>query len=266
MLSQITNLISMKHFSFLNSVYLSFLLLLFGCGQKQASVTFDRQIYSVAFSDTLVQDSIAIRMIDNYRSKFSEEMNVIIGNSSQLLQRGRPESLLTNFVADLIYNNASKYAQTIRHDIVPDMSLVNVSGFRNAIPKGVITRQTIFEVMPFDNRMVFVYLKADVFAELCEAIAQKGGEGVAGITMAIKGKHLKHVLVGGEAIKDSKTYCVVTIDYLADGGGGFGVFAKADSIVRTSVDMREAIIDEVIELNNLNRSISVNLDRRIYVE
>lgn len=246
--------------------YLCLSIFCIGCGQRQAPSSFSRQMYSVEYSDTLTQDSIAIVMIDDYRAQFSDDMSIVIGKSNHILQRGRPESLLTNFVADLIYNNASEYARTIHRTIVPDISLVNVTGFRNSIPKGIITREIIFEVMPFDNKIVFVYLKGDILAEFCEVIAKKGGEGVAGMKMVIQGKHVKEVLIGGDLIKASKTYCLVTIDYLADGGGGFDVFSKADTVVRTSVGMREAIIDEITELKNLNRSISVNLDRRIYVE
>ena len=241
-------------------------LLLSACSSRYVPVNYEVGRYSVLPSDTLVQNKGVEKCIETYRAPIEAEMSEVIGHASQLLYRKRPESPLTNFVADLLLQNSKRYRTDNGKNIEADISLVNVYGFRNSIPEGAILRRTIYEVMPFDNSIVFVYLRGEQLRKLCQKIAFLGGEGVAGLNISIHNKKLKSVLVNGLAIKDTSLYCMVTSDYLAEGGGGLNLNKLADSVEQTSFLLRDAIMEEVIALKSENSSVSAKLDGRVYVE
>lgn len=236
------------------------------CNNVQTAESYQAKRYDILSTDTLPKHVIVSSYIEGYRQQLSSEMNEIIGHASQLMYRGKPESLLTNFVADLLIKNSLEYSATISKDIKPDISLVNVYGFRNSIPEGAITRGVIYEVMPFDNRIVYSYLRGDKLRKLCKVIASHGGEGISGMKMVIKEDKLKSTEIRGKPLDDTTLYCVITSDYLADGGGGLSTLKQADKIVRTEVLLRDAIMEEVLLLRIENKSVSAKLDKRIYVE
>jgi len=127
-------------------------------------------------------------------------------------------------------------ALTWREQLNVDVAIVNSGGIRQSIPKGPITMNTVYSVMPFDNRLVICALKgSDLIPDLGneEAVA-------SGVTLGPKNRYLDGKK---NPIDPQKTYSVATIDFLYFGGAGFA-FQKQDPTPKgTGLDWRTPVID-----------------------
>jgi 2',3'-cyclic-nucleotide 2'-phosphodiesterase (5'-nucleotidase family) len=97
-----------------------------------------------------------------------------------------------------------------------------MGGMRCSWPAGPITIGNVFELMPFDNRLVVLTLKGEDVMALCESFAKYGGQGVAGMRVRQRtkdnGQWTKiEVTVDGKPLKKEALYTVATSDYLAGG-------------------------------------------------
>ena len=66
------------------------------------------------------------------------------------------------------------------------MSVVNMGSLRAPVLKGDITVGTIFQLMPFENELVILYLRGSEIIKLFNIFALEGGQGVGGCSFEIK--------------------------------------------------------------------------------
>ncbi len=169
-------------------------------------------------------DAEAIALLAPYKTKIDSIMYSVAGTAEISMDRSRPESLLSNLVADVLRESATEVLGR-----PADMGLVNIGGIRNSLTEGPITTENIYEILPFENSLCILTMKGTVLKKLFENIAAKGGEGVSGIQLKISrdGKLLQGN-IGGKPVVDDQTYTVATIDYLADGNDGMTILPQAD--------------------------------------
>ena len=117
------------------------------------------------------------------------------------MDKGAPESLLSNLVADVLRGAA---AQVLGKPA--DMGLVNMGGLRNVLTEGPITCGNIYEILPFENSLCVVTLKGVYLKQLFESIAARGGEGVSGVKLRItkSRKSCSGATVAGKPVVDDK--------------------------------------------------------------
>lgn len=169
-------------------------------------------------------DADAVALLVPYKAKVDSIMNRVVGATEMSMDRSRPESLLSNLVANVLRESAVEVLGK-----PADMGLVNVGGIRNSLPEGPVTTENIYEILPFENSLCVVTLKGSSLKLLFGNIAAKGGEGVSGIQLKIsKDGELLQGTIGGKPVEDNQTYTVATIDYLADGNDGMIAFLQAD--------------------------------------
>lgn len=208
-------------------------------------------------------DADAVATLEPYKKKVDNTMYEVIGTCEQMMDKGNPESLLSNLVADVLRQAAVKVQKK-----PADMGLVNMGGLRNILPAGNITVGTIYEILPFENSLCVMTLKGIHLKELLKSIASLNGEGVSGIRMEItKDGKLLNATVDGQPIDDNKLYTVATIDYLADGNGRMEAFLQAEH--RECPDgatLRELFIEYVRQQTAAGKKITSSLDGRISVK
>ena len=145
------------------------------------------------------------------------------------------ENALGNFVADVLRSSTGA-----------DIGIVNSGGIRAGLPAGPVTVGDVYAVLPFDNRIVVATMRGWQVRELLDFISGRIGKGgfaqVSGVKFTISRGRAQAREVGGEPLDSNRSYRVATIDYLLDGGDGYTLFAKADSIAETGVLLREAAI------------------------
>jgi len=146
-----------------------------------------------------------------------------------------------------------------------DISVINIGGIRAAMNKGVLTVGDIYRVAPFEDKVVVLTLTGKDLMSLFQYIARVGGEGLSGARLIVKNEKLIRATIAGESVEDGKTYTVATINYLAQGNGGFAVFLRATETININRTARDCFIEQIEQLTAAGNAISAKLDGRITI-
>ena len=236
-----------------------FTLSVFSCSPKTWTIT---RATSTKIAIDSTTDQLANTKYSSYllpiKQKIDAQMNVVIGQAAVTMKGYGPESLLSNFSADVYRETASKFSG----DSV-DMSVVNLGGLRTAIPAGNITVGKVFELMPFENELVILWLKGDKLIDLIQFFAKVGGEGVSGLRMHIVNGKAVDVTVGGKPVDPEKLYSIATNDYLAGGNDNMVQLAQYVKRTNTGLKIRTVLIDYIKNETKKGNKIQAKLDGRI---
>ena len=203
-------------------------------------------------------------VIEPFKEKVENEMNVILSFTPKDLNRhdGELESSLGNLMADLCQERANLVFNTATGKNI-DFAMFNFGGIRAGISKGEITTRNAFQLMPFENNLVVVELTSDKIIELVEyLIIEKRAHPLSkGISLVVteNGYDLK---IKNVPVDNSKTYFVLTSDYLQKGGDNMNFFNNPVSLFKTDYKVRNAIIDYFKEKD----TITIKLDGRFRSE
>lgn len=168
-------------------------------------------------------DGRAWSFIAPYKLKVDSIMSPVVGRAASYLNAERPESKLSNLLADILVWCGGSYGEK------PDFAVYNIGGMRSAFAKGDITYGDVLDVAPFENKICFVTLKGSKVIELFGQIASVGGEAVShGVSLVIsKDGKLLSAKLNGKDIDPEADYRVATIDYVAQGNDKLEAFKSA---------------------------------------
>ena len=205
----------------------------------------------------------ALAVLAPYKAGVDSVMNEVKGVAAVSMDRFRPESPLSNLIADVLRQAASC---VLGHPA--DVGLVNVGGIRNVLTEGHITTQHIYEILPFENSLCVLTLGGADLKELCANIAARGGEGVSGLRLVISADgRLLEASVGGQAIDEGRTYTVGTIDFLAEGNDGMTALTRARKReCPEGATLRGLFMDYVEKENAAGRKIEARIEGRVVVK
>lgn len=160
------------------------------------------------------------RFMAPYKHVVDSIISPVVGRTARYMSADRPESLLSNLLADILLDSGKAYGER------PDFAVYNIGGMRAAFAEGDVTYGDVVDVAPFDNKIHFLTLSGKKVNELFRQIAGTGGEGVShGVELVIDGKgNLLSARLNGEEIDDNRSYRVATIDYLAQGNDKMSAF------------------------------------------
>jgi len=245
---------------FKKSILLSFLVL--------SVMAFGQNTWTIAHatSTKIALDSTTEALADkNYeayllpiKQRIDAQMNVVIGQAAETMRGKGPESLLSNFSADAYRQTASDF---LKEKV--DISIVNMGGLRTVVPAGNITVGKVFELMPFENELVIVWLKGAKLFDLLQYFASMGGEGVSGLRMEIQQKKAINITVGGKPLDTEKLYSIATNDYLAGGNDKMVQLAQNVTRVNTGIKVRDMLLDYIKNETKKGNMIQAKLDGRI---
>ena len=221
--------------------FFAIILLCVACQQRPMRVvSASTEAIPVDASTDTLQDEAYVAALEPIKESLAQEMNVQIGYAPAKLWVAQPECPMLNWASDALWECAKR----AYHGHV-DMAVVNVGGMRCEWPAGAITRENVFELMPFDNRLVVLTLKGSDILELCQAFADYGGQGVAGLRMTAVDGRLAHVEIGGKILNPKKTYTVATSDYLAGGADHMDALTKYVDYWNSDLLIRDLYLEEV---------------------
>ncbi len=159
------------------------------------------------------------------------------------------ETAIGNIVADsmLWFCNSQ--------NLKADFAFQNGGGVRTDIGEGEIKKQTIYEVLPFDNSVALVTLKgSDVIklfdstpANVTHGAMPQVSKGVSFVIDTASGT-VSDLLINGSPVDPGREYRIATNSYLAAGGDGYSVFKKSLDFYDTSLMQRDAFIEYVVFL------------------
>ena len=195
-----------------NWYFLFLALFLCGCGKSVQVENAETSRIAVDGSVDSIADSAYIAYLAPYKESVEREMAVVIGYTADSLYVASPECPMLNWATEALW-----YAAKEVYPGQVDMAVVNKGGMRCEWPAGPITQGNVFELMPFDNKLVVLSMKGEDILALCQLFATYGGQGVAGLRMTAVDGQLADVSVGGKPVDKDAIYTVATSDYLAGG-------------------------------------------------
>ena len=213
------------------------------------SVQYNLQSHiETSFDVSAKSDSASLSIIAPYKAGIDSIMNEVLCISEIDMTKGKPESLLGNFVTDLCLQQYSDIA---------DICVMNNGGLRSSLTKGKITRGDIYTLMPFENKLVILELDKKSYLELLQYIIKRGGEPFSGIKIRVDENGI--ILSQSLDLSNNKVK-VLTSDYLANGGDKMSFFnEKKQELV--GVKVRDAIINHCLA----NDTIASKLDNRLSI-
>ena len=203
-------------------------------------------------------NSTALAIIAPYKISVDSVMSPVLGMSRVAMSARRPESLLSNWAADVMVEGSTATGLP-----VADMGLVNIGGLRNNMPEGVVTCGDIILISPFENKLVVLEMKGKHMLELMRNIAAVGGEGVSSSVRIVisKDKKLINASINGQKISRKRTYTIATLDYLAEGNDKMYALKKAKKRHEIGLKTRDVLMESVIK----HRIINSKIEGRIIV-
>lgn len=201
----------------------------------------------------------AAAIVAPYRATVDSIMAPPLGLSRVTMSAGRPESLLSNWAADVMIEGGTATG------LEPaDMGLVNIGGLRNNMPEGIVRRGDVMLISPFENYVVVLEMKGSDLLELMKNIAAVKGEGVSSsVRMEItENGELLSCTIDGKEIDPHRIYTVATIDYLAEGNDKMYALKKAVKRHEIGILARDIMMEYIIK----HRVIDSKLEGRIVVK
>jgi 2',3'-cyclic-nucleotide 2'-phosphodiesterase (5'-nucleotidase family) len=254
-----------KRFSFF---ILISILMISGACKTHYLVQHDKTDGKVIILDSInvpKPDSLTLEIIKPYKAQLDSQMNEILAYSEITMYKDQPEGLLNNFISDLIYIKGNEYLKK-SNNLTASICLLNYGGLRTGLPKGAITMRNVYELMPFENELVALEIQGTKVALLLKYLAQKGGMPETGIRMSIKDNAAANVTIQGVPFDETKNYIIITSDYLSTGGDDMTFLLKPVASYQLGLKVRDAIIDYLKEQTLSGKTVTTQLDKRIYYE
>jgi 5'-nucleotidase/UDP-sugar diphosphatase len=222
----------------------------------------NRFLKKVLAGPDMPYDEVAAGIVNTYYDKIKEKFAEVVGETSvDLKRRYQRESNIGNLICD-----------TMREETNADIAFLNSGGIRTDIPKGKITLEQIFTLLPFDNNLVTMNLTGAQILEILEynAKMEQGSLQVSGIKVHYDvsepaGFMVKEVYIGETPLTKEKTYTVTTIDFLAAGGDAFKTFKEGHNITY-GTNLRDLFVSYLKKHSPVSpwieRRIIVNTERK----
>ncbi|MCM1034798.1 MAG: 5'-nucleotidase C-terminal domain-containing protein [Paludibacter sp.] len=245
--------------------YLSFLLLIIvcvGCGHKPLHVSNATSIsISIDSSLNALQDSDYLRYLQPIKEQLEAELDHPLGYAPEAMSAYKPESPLLNWASDALHDMA---AQVQQKSVA--FAVVNIGGLRCDWGAGDITFRNIFELMPFDNRLVILTLTGKDVLDLCQCFAESGGQGVSRtLRMEIKDGNAQNVTIAGKPVAADALYYVATSDYLSTGADHMEPLTRFTEKDDTQLRIRDLYINYVEQLTKAGKTVSSKTDNRMNI-
>ena len=240
------------------AIGLTALAVLFSSCHKQVQVTsVTTKAIPVNATEDCIQDMSYLAKLAPVTEALEKEMNVQIGYAPEDLWVGSPECPMLDWATDALWEAAKKaYPSHV------DIAIVNMGGMRCSWKAGPVTRKSVFELMPFDNRLVILTLTGKSVLKLCESFAQYGAQGVAGMRVKIIDNKLASVTVGGKPVNPNKRYTIATSDYLSGGTDHMDALTEYVDYWNSDLLIRDLYLQAV----QAQDTIRVTLDGRMAME
>lgn len=200
----------------------------------------------------------AVQLIAPYKKSLDSLMNVKLAVAGEEFKKESPEGSMGNLVCDELmeYAKAKGYA--------PHLCVMNNGGLRiPVIYKGEVSVRTVYELMPFENRLLLIKISAEKFQLLTKAIAEAGGVPLSGIRMEIQNKAVASLSIQGKEWSSDQSYWILTSDYLANGGDNSEALKNPLEVIDLNILIRDALIARFKLAGEANKPLMPIIDGRV---
>jgi 5'-nucleotidase/UDP-sugar diphosphatase len=170
------------------------------------------------------------QIVARYARQFAPRFNKVVGQARVNLNAAdirTAETNLGDFIADVM-----------RQATGAEAAIISGGTIKASIPRGPIKTRQVYQVLPYDRRLVVVQLTGAQLKEALEHGVSHAGRPahrfpqVAGLTFTYRpgappGSRVLEVTVDGRPLELHRKYKVAITDYLAAGGNGYEVIGQA---------------------------------------
>ena len=203
-------------------------LLLLSCSPKHYQVaSVERSLIIVDSRYDQNPDEASVKILEPFKRVNDSIMGPVLGAVAHNMHATRPESDLSNLLADILVWSAKDYGEQ------PVLGIYNMGGIRADLTKGNVTYGDVLDVAPFENKICFITLTGEKMLELFRQIAHRGGEGVShGLELvASKDGKLLSCRLHGKEIDPKADYRIATINYLIEGNDGMPALKEGKNVI-----------------------------------
>lgn len=221
-----------------------------------------------AIDASIPDDAAMDALIAPYRARL-RELETVIGHLEGTLAKGRVVGgTMGNFVTDAARaQSAARLSQPVH------VAILNRDGMRkNTVAPGELRARDIFEMLPFENELMLVRMTGAQLRRFMEVLITNKdlAESGARVTYrrneqgAYEAVSLKLIGPDGrlEEIDPTRTYNVVTVDFVLTRGGPYE-FLKAIPARPVGLKIRDAVSAEVKAKSGRGEKVRARDDRRI---
>ena len=209
--------------------------------KKKDKITSYKNHLNYLFDDEVEDDAEMVKVINKWKDTLKTITDEQVTTTTEPFTRSySEESVMGNMVADAMINAQPE----------ADFAVTNSGGLRQDIDAGAVTVGELISAFPFPNTIVKLEMKGSDM----RAIFEHGAGLTNGILQVSKGVEIVYdekkpignrivvCKIKDVPLDDSKTYKVLTSNFLASGGDGFLIFKKTLSYKNSGVEMLQAII------------------------
>ena len=137
-----------------------------------------------------------------------------------------------------------------------DFGFCNGGNIRAPLPAGDVTKENLLTVLPFENYLYVLTLKGSDVIELFDFIGTipRGSGAFPQVSKEVRytlvysqdgSGYISGVTVNGQPLEPEREYRIVTNDYLAGGGDGYGILTRSTDTFNTSMLLSDVVIEYV---------------------
>lgn len=193
----------------------------------------------VALDPAAGTDPSVQALVDRHAETVGKAFDAVVATASAPMTRGSAgESGLGSWMADCY-----------REEAGTQVGVQNGGGIRADIQKGPVTVRNIFNVMPFDNRLVRLRMKGgDVRGVFDHAVGHRRTGQVSGAAVEYTlaeppGRRILRSEIAGKPLEDGADYSVVALDFIVAGGDHYASFSKARETSPMGLLARDALLN-----------------------
>lgn len=199
----------------------------------------------------------AALLIDSCQEGMAE-LKEVVGYCPEAMYIDRPQSPLSNWVADMLLKQGSALAGESC-----DIAITNHGGIRVELPKGDIFLDDIRSMLPFKNQIAVVKIRGNKLLDVMNFMASKRFEAIAGMKVVAGKNGIESIVVGGEPLQMDKLYSLVTTSFLLDGGDGYFFRRDSEQCVVYDSYIFDITMDYLRTLKAEGKPIEAQLDDRV---
>lgn len=213
------------------------------------------------------QDSIGLQkagiaqIIQPYKQHLDSTMNDVLCVLDVTLKKENPVGSLGNMLCDEL-----RYYTNMVLKKEAEICVYNNGGMRiPSIPAGPISLGKVYELLPFENTAVILYMKGSYVKELADFMAAQNGTPVSGMEFCIEQGKAVSIRIIGQELDTNRVYTVLTNDYMANGGDKYDMLKKAEKRIEVGMKVRDIMIEDFKQRGIRHIPLHATKDGRICI-
>jgi 5'-nucleotidase / UDP-sugar diphosphatase len=207
------------------------------------------------FTKDINPDPSLAAFADTFKTEIDKEYAVVI---AQLKQPWETQYRAESNIGDWL-------TEAMRNHLRTDVAFLNSGGIRKNLEAGPVRKKDIFEILPFDNKLVTFTLTGAELLRIAEknvgleSNSYQGSLQIAGLTYCWSGDSTSFKVVdarvNGVPLEPTKTYNVGSIDYVAHSNADKYFGFEPQHLHDTEEGLTQAVLDEVTRAGVIDSKI-----------